>query len=716
MKPKKICVAALVLILLIGTVAAKGAPKGLEDPGDGFFVPDPPAPKAPPTLAVDSLGILTIVSVTGQALGETTTVLYGGMSIISTLEADGSLIVKATSGLDKRQIELPPLPDGESLDYDLRLTPYTLAVDRFGDNTAATSTLEGKPASFGNIDASKVRDLTVPVYGMVESANIEAVSLPDTASHQIKRVDLVQQVTDPLEYIALDPEDELRVIRQTADLTTAEATSVDAAPRLTTKSAIQTALETISVDSLTIDGALDALNGATEELAVVAISEYATNLEADGIGVKEVTDVGLGEFFAIDIRDPTNVDLVAVNGALGKITLYHGTDFDLTEDKLVALRDQTSTRLLSYTALVKHGEAPDVDYSLAKARYEPDVGDTVATLNKGVNLLRSGSDLYVHNLEKPDLRTKVMPTDQLGVVYTARGGLQDTVGSLKAAAIVGPARNATHIGMPGLGYAVCERCVLDQLSLVRPPAVGAPSGFGVAGTPDVGGLSFPRVEAAEVPDTGIGSVPEVDRPQGLPEHDVAPGLGFADPSFLSAIHEMFPAPAMPGLIDVVPLDTAAGVASMVSDVQGNAVALVPVDAMKALPVGQATEFVVRFVGEAGSLFSQTGISGVTATVTSSDPLGLSQSTQSGTSNANGYVTWQIPTGAEYSVVGRHDKYDAVSGSGQIGFLGDRQGQEYTMESQGSGTTADFVRNNSLVLVIAAVAVLAIGYFWWRQRK
>ncbi len=226
----------------------------------------------------------------------------------------------------------------------------------------------------------------------------------------------------------------------------------------------------------------------------------------------------------------------------------------------------------------------------------------------------------------------------------------------------------------------------------------------------------------KIPDSGFGSLPDIDAPNAdavkqlnctgscLPDHI---------PTVADGIMEGFQAPAMPGVFSAVPTDGLTGVVGTLMNSAGNGLALIPLSMLQDLPLGTDSTKNARFIGGPGSFAENTGIGGVKVQVDSTDPLGLSKSTTTLTSNDNGYVSLVLFPLGSYTLIASKEGYESTSGAGQAPAPGQTTGEEYTMKAATGNAISDELANhgvNWLIVLVVGALLLVWGSNAYKARK
>ena len=694
---------ALIAALLV-TTSAVAAPVPRNDFGDQDFGLEPNPPKADlpsPTIPDADLGSVLEIALSGLTAGDQVTAILGDGTMLLTVLDTNALKLDLISPTMVKSLELPPVPDQDVGDVTMLITPATISVDRIGDNPAL-------PNQAGDLDVTQLRDGSITVWGGVTDITSVAddpagrIVSPAHVTKTAELHDLVP-VTDPVtSLIMLDPDSNLvfgTLAEHTAQLPLTNDLYVS-------KTDIQNAFSALALTDLSIDGVLSGLKTSTKELGAVDISKLADTMAVNNLALRKVN---LPSPDPKTLLDLDSGELILVDGGLGKITSIAGlTALQFDSDLLTQLKDPESlkdtavhyvskdnlgtttqkatalfdakvgnyeTLLERQKALLQHG----IDTQIAKDLTECKTR-MKAQMSPGVPNICSGPDLPEVSLNNARLLHYLAAVDKDGVMAKVAGALQSTQPAI--------------VGTPDLKLAQMPKPNLDITRF---------GGFAVA--PDLPNLKGFTLPTFRLPPGGVGSLPDVDS-LDVDAPTVDPDLDFPRaPNVLDGIFEAWDMGFLPGLVSVVPLDAATGMFGAVADLTtGNGIMAMPATILQGLPLGTTSELTLRYVGESGSIFSNQGIEGVRVQMTSADPLGMTKTTNTHESNLNGYVVVPVASLGQWTAVGSHDDYQDASTSGQAPPPGSDGGQEVTMQTESGNAAADFVRGNSMWLILAVVGV------------
>lgn len=739
MKASKYLTATLAFALLVAANASAAAPdaRGAGDAfGSGAFglEPNPPAPTKPnPSIPTADLGVVLELITSGMNVTDKVTLAIPENPVTLEILADRSLVAQVVStdtGATKKLV-LPPMPDGQSLDFTALLTPASLVIDRAGENT--------HPDFADEWDKDSIRDASMPIWGLVESLggisdldagtathkvteNPEQVRKPSDVDVTAIRWNMVPDVDTQLEAVLIDPEDSV-VIGNVTEFEIVKGLTPGGIPDISgdctsgSASAMESKLTSASsTEAVTLNTVLSSLGGLGSGLGAVDIPGLAAGLvglDMEFCYVPEPTP-GDGMFY-----DPTLNRLAVLGELADPVAFLHGEEkLQFDNDLVTALKDQDS---------IKDTAFKFVNEDVVVAKFDHLVGNYKALLDDRLELIKNDVGLHVVT----DMTECDWPqaADDSGTTAFKAAQICQAVSGVDAGAVSSKAgsflnRTRTMTQVDGLGLLP---------GLINPDVKGA-----IVGTPEgrlgdfpdlseymaepgavVGYVQFPPSAAPKLgewslPENGIGSAPNIASPSVNPETpDFDVNTPDLDSTALDGIFESFQAPATTNLATIVPVSEVTGMISTVTDVYGNGLSMIPLDVLQDLPIGTTSVMKFRFVGESGSIFSGTGISGVTATITSVDPLGLSERQESAESNSNGYVVVPLASLGDFKVVATHESYQQTEGHGQAPAPGQEGGQEYTMSSASGNAAQDFASNNSLFLVMA-LAALAVGFLLVRR--
>lgn len=700
---------AILAVLLVAS-SALAAPSPRDDFGDANFglEPNPPSADLPsPSIPDAELGSLLEIALGGlQAGDQVTTTLGDGTMLLSVLDTN-ALKLDLISPAMVKSMELPPVPDTDLSDVTLLVTPATISVDRIGDNPSI-------PNTGGDLDVSQLRDGSITSWGAVTDISTVAddpagrIVAPAHVTKTAELHDMVP-VTDPVtDLIMLDPDDNLlfgTLAQHTAQLPLTDDLYVS-------KTDIQNALSTNAFTDLSIDGVLSGLKASTKELGAVDVSKLADTMAVENLALRRVS---LPTPDPKTIMDLDSGELVLVDGGLGKITSLAGaTAVQFDSDLLTQLKDPESVKDTAIHYVSK--DNLDLTKRKATALFDARVGNYEQLLEKQKALLQHGisteiakdlTDCKARMQAKmamdtpnlcsgPDLPEVSLPNARLLHYVGAidKDGLMAKVAGIKDGA------KPALVGTPEM-----------KLKDMPKPSPDVPSVGSFGFSPDLPNLKGFTMPSFQLPDKGVGSLPDVDSLDAdVPSVD--PDLDFPEsPNVLHGIFEAWDMGFLPGLVSVVPLDAATSAFGAVADLTtGNGLMAMPATLLQGLPLGTTSELTLRYVGESGSIFSNQGIEGVRVQMTSGDPLGMTKTTNTHESNLNGYVVVPVASLGTWSAVGSHDDYQDVTTSGQAPPPGQESGQEVTMEANSGNAAADFARSNSTWLLLALIAVVLLVVF------
>ncbi len=714
---KALLTIALVAVLLVPSSHAY--PKPRDDFGDGGFFgsePNPPEIQPPDFTVPDAeLGKVLELILSGLEAGDrVTTTLGEGTAILSILDSNAMQLDVVNGDLVKR-LELPPVPPGDVGDVTMLITPASISVDRIGDNPINRNYA-------GEVEASEIKDASFIVWGAVTDISTTAanptgrIAKPDHVTATTELHDLLPATDAITDMILLDPDDLLQVgtlADHTLQVPLTDDLAVDQA-------SIQSALNTAALTDLSIDGVLAGLKQSVKEIGAVDVEALSLAMVDSEYALRRVS---LPSPDPATILDKDAGELILVDGGLGKITAIAGKkSLAFDADLLTQLKDPESIK----DTVVQYLSTDPLDNTkkLGIAFFHPSLGNYGTLLERAKPLLQNGMVLdFVPSTH--DCKTKSATKMEAGLPTLCTGPDLPPVP-------INNVRLLDYLGRIDKDGAMAK--ITGAIGAAKPPVVGTPNGLlpdmphpdpdlpslgGFGFSPDLPSIKGLSLATFELPDAGLGSLPGVDTwtldEPSLP--DVSPDPNWPDvsgidPTLLHGIFEAWDAGMLAGLASVVPLDAATSAFGAVTDLAtGNAIMALPQTVLQSLPIGTTSELTLRFVGESGSVFSNTGIEGVRVQLTQTDPMGLSTTTTSHDSNLNGYVVAPINSLGTWSFVASHEDYQDANGGGQAPPPGKSTGQEMTMKANSDNAVKDFAVSNSswLVLLLIFVVLVAVNH-------
>lgn len=734
----KIYAILAVFALVASATVTAGPPQNRDNFGGGWLgiEPNPPATDVPNVQIVqDSLNTILALNVTGMLPGDNILVPLGESKLIFDMLADGTLRTTVVGGKSIKEMELAPLANGGS--FLALITPATVSIDRIGNNPLT------------DVNALNTIDATMTTWGLITDLGLigkngpisepPEVVAPPNVDTIAERISLLSGLDPIMDLVVVDPEDVLQIktLEEYTDQTPTTSTV------FTTVQTIQDALDLNALTSMNLNSLLSGLVQAPQALGAVDTSLLAANLVDLGYAF-QVVDLPVNE--PATLLDPDNLKLILVDGGVGKLALVPGAERLTFDNNLVTgLKNPQSTFLTSFVSVTSIGDAK----TIGKTVFHPSLGNYAELLQKVDPLMKRGITTAVmpNGVGCKSQMTEIMARSESAFCMLPTGSTFPTKGADMMGSLINPDTNTALKNSPA-----AKALGLTQNPL-NPNTAGLPGGPGLEGAkavPQVLGMGTPagnlkdmpnvrehladggsvaafaakpqdlskqRLGAWNLPSKGFGALPEVDavNPDAIRAGScTGPCLPDHIPNLYDAQMEGLQAPAMPGINPVVPTEAASGVTGFVQTAT-SALDLIPTDLLNGLGLAATSEVQFRFIGEATSAFSNTGIPGVTVQVETSDPLGLAKQTSVHKSNNNGYVVIPMTALGKYTVQGDKDGFVSQGGSGQAPAPGSKTGKEFVMSSDTGNEAEDFVRDNAITLLLV-VLVGVIAYVSYRNRK
>lgn len=704
-----------IIVLALALPLASGLPIAEED--QPTFALPPPAPEiaGPDPALVEELTVL-VLSVTGMVPEKSIAVLLEDATLTMQTDDVGNLVTSLQGLQGSTTTTLPQLPGSE--DFTVYLSQVTMAIDRPGDNPAA-----------GELDATNIADVTLPVWGIMGGfgdiaadgnvTNPSQASVPDGVTLEAEKIVLGQVLDVVTDLVVIDPDDNL-LLGTLAEHTNATPATSEA---YATAQAMSTALDDFSLESLTLNGVLQGLGQTLESdlLGIVSLQELSATLEDKGISLEIVT---LATPDPRTILDLENNKLILVDGGLGKMALLADEKkLVFTDDLVTSLKDGDLEAPAKFVTTSKVGNLTGSHLGITTVDHR--LGGYTSLLSQSKALTKNG--LSVHALPiasdcKAALDTKVdWCIKPGGPTITPLGG--DVAGKLKRGSAALDKLNLKSL--PGKDHRILgtgtgeltdlpvsgiDRGTLGRVAMLSPSA-------GIPGLDTDRKLSTYSIDNWKLPESGVGGVPGIESPN----LDAAPDLQCAskcvpshDLTVLDGMFEHLDAPAVPGVMNIVPVGQLGGLAGIATDLSGTALGLMPLDALKNLPAGQTGTYTARFIGGPNSVQRAVGLDEVSVSFTTKDPLGLNSKTQVMTTNTNGWVSATVPAAGSWSFVATKEDYETVQAAGSAPGPGEESAQQHEMQAATGSKVLDNLFNQGSVWIL--LLGVSLGAVWMLRRR
>lgn len=715
-----LAVAAAVLL----AAPAMGAPDPRGDFGDKLFgfEPDPPAPSVPEADIPDaSLGAVLELVFSNVSIGDQFAYTLGGATYKTEVLDDGGLQAIIQNGHHKRSLDLPPVDANTDHDFTMLVTPASLVLDRAAcTNTAVTR-------NHADVQEADLCDATLQTYGLnngitgivddetPSKTDPAGVIKPEAASVQatFHRILPVEVPSVPLSMVMVDPDDALAVGPIESFYTGIPLQDTE----FQNASDIEGALDINAVTSADLNGVLSALKTSNKALGAVDTASLSNVMEEKGIGLRTITNT-VAE--PRTVFDTATSQLVLIDGGLGRISVL-GDEKHLVidNDKLTALKDPESAKDTAFHVVASNEQAST---AMGTLWMDSKLGSYQSVVSRAKEAMNLGMRLDVAETEalcKPRMQAAL--DDENQKTMGCLGPSFPQISKERALALNKFTNGSDMDFIAGPDLTSGKRLWTDKGTLANLPSLdGAiatvPVGIFQVDLPPATLDRF-TLDDFTLPQSGLAGIPEVDSID--PDAPSIPCTGSClpgfDPNVLDGIHETFGSASLNGIMPVIPVSEASGVVGQVMGLSGEGFAAVPVDALKQLAPGATSKVVFRVVGSQGSLFGGTGIEAAQVQLESTDPLGLSTSSQVLTTNTNGYSVAALGSMSDWTVKISKEGFETLQGAGQAPLPGSESGEEYEMQAKSDSKAGDVVKNNSLFLV-AAAALVVLAVVWYRKNN